>query len=287
MVSPKGSHDTGCVRWKRELPDITRGIIVMRFEAVASSILLIGLSCSGVQAADWYTGTNSGAGADSGYGVSSGSGHPTVAIDTALTATNQGSLYGTVIGTIAPFTPMDQSGMRLRLVGVLGDYSYIPSNASLGRITGTQEDGSFLVGYEWVQKVATLDIYAGAEASNTTLSIPDPANKTAGMSVGFKLGADFYINPTSYTMVSGNLSYSTANGGYYSRFKAGMSVAEGVFVGPEVLFIGDKQDTQTRVGLHATGFRLGMLQFGVSGGYVSDKSRGNGGYGILDARVLF
>ena len=42
-----------------------------------------------------------------------------------------------------------------------------------------------------------------------------------------------------------------------------------------------------RFGLHITGFRFGALQFGVSGGYVSDKVRGSGGYGIIDARVLF
>jgi hypothetical protein len=29
------------------------------------------------------------------------------------------------------------------------------------------------------------------------------------------------------------------------------------------------------------------MQFGISGGFLSDRIRGKGGYGILDARVVF
>ena len=88
-------------------------------------------------------------------------------------------------------------------------------------------------------------------------------------------------------MASGNVSYSTSGGAYYSRFKAGLAISEGVFAGPEMLFLGDNHYTQYRVGLHLTGLRFGALQFGVSGGLVVDKAQGNGAYGIIDARVVF
>jgi len=40
---------------------------------------------------------------------------PTVAIDMALDATTQNALAGALIGTIAPFAPLEESGMRLRV----------------------------------------------------------------------------------------------------------------------------------------------------------------------------
>ena len=249
----------------------------MRVGVFFSPILLIGMLGSGAHAQDWYTGSAN----------AQKPSKPNVAIDLSVAGTTQDSYSGTVIGTIAPFAPLEESGFRARLSAVLGSYAYISTAPGIGRVTGKQEQGSFLVGYEWVMRTVSVDAYVGAEVANNTLSANDPTNHTSGMAYGLKGAVNFYANPTSYTMVSGNLSYSTANNGYYSRFKAGLAIFDGVFVGPEALFLGDNQYKQMRFGLHITGFRFGALQFGVSGGYVSDKVRGSGGYGILDARVLF
>ncbi len=51
--------------------------------------------------------------------------------------------------------------------------------------------------------------------------------------------------------------------------------------------LGDALSRQYRAGIHATGFKVGSLQFGVSGGYVYDIKQGSGFYGILDARFGF
>lgn len=242
------------------------------------TLLAAALLCStgAAQAADWYTGER----------VQTVAPKPHVALDLAGTADTNGSVFGTVIGTIAPFDGLDEDGFRLRVSGVLGRYSYVGSNG-IGRVRGTQSDGSFLVGYEWVLHAATVAVYVGADVNDNQLSLNDPNNSSKGLHVGGKIAVDFYVNPTPYSMISGVVSYASANNAYYSRFKAGISIAPQLFVGPEVLVLGDDFYSQWRLGMHLTGLRLGAMQFGISGGYLDDKVRGRGGYGILDARLTF
>jgi hypothetical protein len=243
--------------------------------------LLLGL-LSGVPeavATDWYTGAQATAVAapPSQFGV---------AIDTAFTADTQGSRYGTLIGTIAPFSGLTQSGFRLRLGGVLGQYSYVAS-AAVGRVQGTQEDGSFLVGYEWVARRFTVAAYAGGDYNNNSLNKYDPNNTAQGSVAGVKVAVDFNYRPTDDTMISGTSSYSTAHNSYYVRLKGGWALVPQLYVGPEILFLGDNFFRQYRIGAHITGARVGLLQFGVSAGFLNDKTRGNGGYGIIDSRLAF
>jgi len=249
----------------------------MRFKAILFASFVSASGAAGAQAQDWYTGAP---------GSQPGSSRPSVAIDASLTG-SQDSMYGTVIGTIAPFSKLDETGMRIRMSGLLGSYSYVASTAGIGRVNGGQESGSFLVGYEWVTRNTSFALFAGAEITNNHVDKFDPENKSIGTAGGFKVGLDFYSNPTDYTMVSANLAYSTAHQSYYSRFKIGMALVDRIFVGPEVLFMGDNFYSQWRVGAHLTGVKLGALQFGISGGYVNDRVRGAGVYGILDARLSF
>lgn len=248
--------------------------MIAKIGTLAAAALLASLGAA--RAADWYTGER----------VQEIAPHPHVSIDMTATADTQGSVFGTVIGTIAPFDGLDEDGIRFRMTGVLGRYSYIGSNG-IGRVTGTQSDGSLLVGYEWVMRAATVAIYVGADVNDNQLSINDPNNASKGLHVGGKIAVDFYVNPTPYTMLSGVISYASANNAYYSRFKAGLAVAPQLFIGPELLVLGDNFYSQYRLGMHLTGLRLGAMQFGISGGYLDDKVRGHGGYGILDARLTF
>jgi hypothetical protein len=239
--------------------------------------LAAGAAASGARAADWYTGAPRPAAASA----------PSVALDLSLSATTQNSMHGAVIGTIAPFGDFERSGMRTRLSSILGGYEYIATTAGVGRVTGSQVGGSFLAGYEWVARTATVAVWGGVDVMNTRLDKADPLNETQGMAVGFKAGVDFYVNPTPYTMISGNLSFSTANAAYFTRFKAGMAIAQGVYVGPELLMLGDNFYSQIRVGAHVTGFRIGPVQFGLAGGLVQDAVRGGGAYATFDTRVAF
>ena len=229
------------------------------------------------RAADWYTGVPTD-------GPEKPT-RPTVAIDMAIDGTSQSALSGALIATIAPFAPLDESGFRFRASGLGGKYSY--TSTTVGQVNGTLAEGSALLGYEWVSKKVDVAVYGGADIMDTSISPNDPNNTVKGMHAGFKIGADMYATPTDTTMVSGVLYYSTNHNAYYGRLKFGMAFADHVYVGPEVLALGDSFFQQFRVGAHVSGFKLGDVQFGVSGGYLHDKVRGSGAYGILESRVTF
>lgn len=242
---------------------------------VLSATVLAG--ASGARAQEWYTGAARTPQNDT---------RPSVAIDLSLTGT-QDTMHGTIIGTIAPFSKLEETGARMRLSGLVGSYAYISTTPGVGRVRGNQASGSLLVGYEWVTRNASFAGYVGAELANNTTDKIDIQNKSVGLAGGLKISADFYANPTDYTMVSGVFSFSTAHKAYYGRLKAGFAIVDRIFIGPEVLFLGDSFYSQWRAGAHVTGIRFGALQFGLSGGYVNDRVRGSGIYGILDARITF
>jgi hypothetical protein len=230
-------------------------------------------------AADWYTGVQG----DGPATIVA----PTVAIDTALDLTTQDAIAAALIGTIAPFASLEETGIRLRIAGLGGKYDYIASEAGLGRINGTLEQGSFMIGYEYVGKQITVAGFVGGEISNNGISPNDPNNTVKGTYGGFKVAADFYARPTEATMVAGVTSYSTNHNAYYGRLKFGLAVVNQIYVGPEVLVLGDDFFHQWRVGAHVSGIRFGMVQLGVSGGFLSDQVRGTGAYGILETRLTF
>ncbi|KAF2989682.1 cellulose biosynthesis protein BcsS [Methylocystis sp. MJC1] len=228
-------------------------------------------------AADWYTGApNDGPPAPKS---------PRAAIDISFDGTTQSAFSAAVIGTIAPFTPLDRSGFRLRAGGIVGSYIY--NSAYVGGVHGNLIGGAFLMGYEWVSKQATVAVYAGGEIVNNSISPNDPNNQAKGTSAGLKLATDFYVTPTDATMIAGVFSYSTNFNSYYGRLKFGMALADRVYIGPEFGALGDNFFQQWRLGGHVTGIRLGMLQFGAALGFLNDRVRGGGLYGTVDSRVTF
>jgi hypothetical protein len=247
----------------------------MRVGLLLSLAFLFGMAAA-ASAADWYTGASD----DTSVKTA-----PTVAIDMAIDATSQNALAGALIRTIAPFAPLDQSGMRVRLSGVAGKYDYASSD--LGIINGVLEQGAFLVGYEWVGRQIKVAGFVGAEAAHNSITPNDPNNSVKGTYGGLKLGVDFYSNPTDATMLSGVATFSTNHDAYYVRAKFGVAVGDQLYVGPEALLLGDDFFHQLRIGGHTSGFKIGPIQAGVSGGYLYDYVRGSGGYGILETRVMF
>jgi len=250
---------------------------MMKFLRSGSLALALAAWATSAAAGDWYTGSNA-PGADQSFGAS---------LNSSLSGTSQGDLDLALIGTISPFTKLDRSGVRFRLGANVGDYDYLSSVAGVGLVHGREQDGSLLAGWAWVNRRTSVGVYAGPEVRSDVLNKFDPGNTAPATSLGFQTSVDVYSNPTPYTMVFGQLSYSTIRQAYYSHFKLGFAVAKNVFVGPEALFLGDDLYRQWRAGLHLTGVPLGNLQFGVSGGYLKDETRGGGTYGILDMRMVF
>lgn len=226
--------------------------------------------------ADWYTGAEPSLVEDSW----------TTAIDASVSVTSNSSAFGSVTGTIAPAGTLGQSGLRVRVEGVAGTYSY-PAQTAGKRVTGYQQEGAGLVGYEWIWRDAAVAGFIGFNVRSNQLSIADPDNPVVGTGVGLKLAANAYITPTERTMASGYASYSSKFNAYYSRFRVGYMVADGVYLGPEALFLGDDFFRQYRIGAHLSGLTFGSIRMSVAAGYVQDRIQGSGYYSSLEARTNF
>ncbi|CAO4141508.1 cellulose biosynthesis protein BcsS [Methylorubrum aminovorans] len=225
---------------------------------------------------DWYTGAQAQAVDDSWA----------VAVDGSTSITSNSSAFGSVTVTTALGSPPTVSGARVRVEGVAGTYSY-PGQSVGGRVTGYQQEGSLLAGYEWIWRDAALAGYIGFNVRSNQLSIPDPGNPVVGTGVGLKVAGNFYAAPTDRTMVSAYGSYSTKFNAYYSRFRVGYMVADGVYIGPEALFLGDDFFRQYRVGAHLSGLSFGPVQMSLAAGYVQDRVQGTGYYSSIEARANF
>jgi Cellulose biosynthesis protein BcsS len=243
----------------------------------AAAASLLGLFCCGSALADdWYAGAARVVPKDEWI----------VAIDASTTLTTNQSQFAYAAGTIALGGTLQQSGFRLKLEGLGGNYGYDQSGTG-AQARGEQFEGGALAGYQQNWNNATVAYYVGLNVRENTIPATDPLNSATGTKVGFKTAIDAYLRPTDQSMLSAYASYSTAYDAYYARLRAGYTVLGVGYLGPELAFLGDDYYGQTRLGAHFSGIQLGALQFGIAGGYVWDRSYKDGYYGTLELRAGF
>jgi hypothetical protein len=196
------------------------------------------------------------------------------------------SYSGNVGALIAPFRDLDTSGLRFWMFGDGGVYKY---PAGGGSIRGTYESGDVLAGYGFEGDFYSINLLAGFNAINHTLSDVDPENRVQGTAFGAKVRADAWVNPTPKTLTYGEAEYSTAFRTYYTKAKFGYDITNGkeIFLGPELAALGDERFNQWRVGAHLTQMKFGKVQVDVSAGYAKDSVVGNGAYGTVELSTHF
>ena len=187
---------------------------------------------------------------------------------------------------IAPLGDLDTSGMRVLISGEGGAYSYPVTG---GSIDGIMTGATLLAGYGFEADNYTINLLAGGNAANNSLSAIDTENSVQGTAFGVKAHADARVNPTPATLVYGEGEYSTAFKTYYANAKLGLQIAgiAGLFIGPEASVLGDARSNQWRVGGHLTEFTIGPLQVALSAGYADDDTVGVSPYGHIEVSGTF
>jgi hypothetical protein len=166
---------------------------------------LVGLFCCGSALADeWYAGAARVVPKDEWI----------VAIDASTTLTTNQSQFTYGAATIAVGGgTLQQSGFRLKLEGLGGNYGYDQSGVPA---RGEQVEGGVLGGYQAVWNNARIAYYVGLNVRENTVPSANPANSATGTTVGFKTAFDAYLRPTDQSMLSAYASYSTAYDAYYA-----------------------------------------------------------------------
>jgi outer membrane immunogenic protein len=187
---------------------------------------------------------------------------------------------------IAPRGDLDKSGPRVWFSGEAGRYKFLDSGDTF---RGNFQSGEVLVGYGFESEEYSINLLAGANAINHTVTPFDAEDPVRGTKAGFKVRADTYWTPTALTMTSGEYEYSTAFNTYLAMQKIGIDVTDGkkIYVGPQVMFLGDQEDSQWRVGGHISNIKFGDIQIDVSAGYARDRLVGAGAYGYLEMSKNF
>jgi outer membrane immunogenic protein len=205
----------------------------------------------------------------------------TLAVDGGITYTQPYDLYGDFAMLFGP-GGLDNSGFRFRLATVDGAYSYLQNTNFGQRIYGNSEEGVGMIGYEFVNGSTSLLLMTGANYVTSSSGAPEnsaanSANPVPGTSWGSKSLIELYSNPTDKTMVEAEGSYSTAFREYYEQFQIGYAaLGPEIYVGPEAIFLGGDTYNQYRVGAFVSGFKVGNVELGVSGGYLMDRAQGSG-----------
>jgi hypothetical protein len=125
-------------------------------------------------------------------------------------------------------------------------------------------------------------------SSSNPVGTTSTSNPVPGNAVGWKSLVEFYSNPTDKTMIFAEGSYSTAFREYYTQFEAGYALfAPEIYIGPKAVVLGDQNFDQYRLGAFITGFKVGKVELGVSGGYLHDRNQGSGYFIGSDFYVRF
>lgn len=213
----------------------------------------------------------------------------TVAIDAGLTGARPYSLYGNLGILLAPPAGLDVSGFRLRFEAVGGQYSYPQDSV---RIYGLSEDVKLLLGYSLNWNENSILLMAGGAVEHAKdLSSPngDPtAPVPPGTRFGLALKTEVNLKPTEQSILYADADYSTAVQEYYVELKAGYAAfSPKIYVGPKVVFLGNENVNQYRVGAFVGGIKVGKVELGFSGGYLRDSIQGSGFFAGTDLYVQY
>ena len=184
-----------------------------------------------------------------------------------LTAGSKQTLVGPLDRT--GFVVMETSGFGLTRERLWRDGSEVPAT----RFT-TQT--SVVVGHQWNLPRVFLAGFIGPEIQHEQLTAAGQVYRFSEPRYGVKAQAELWANPTRDTLLTATLVGTTTNTSLWARGSAGYRVARDLYAGPEVTAYVTETYQETKLGAHLTGFRLGILQGRVSGGWMITDEKGPG-----------
>jgi hypothetical protein len=206
--------------------------------------------------------------------------------------------------TFAPFSGIYESGTRVRLTGNASWYRFLISQEPRTVGSGRSLEGGVLAGYAFAVPGFSVAWLVGPAFGETV------NEGTVTDRWGAKASIEVYATPTSLTMTSASVSYSTVSNYLQAQTKAGLKIFGNLYFGPEAKFawqqilpfqvnfsptaiatttpISPQQHVATvRVGAHLSSFNIGPLALSISGGWARVHDLGSGYYGSVSFYQAF
>jgi hypothetical protein len=183
-----------------------------------------------------------------------------------------GFLHGGVL--YAP-RGLAQEGPVIKLLVGGGQYQYLSGTTT---VTGRQWLLSALPGWRFKRDKFELTVYGGLDLQNHRFSPNDTGNALAGTHAGLRAGFDLWWEPRPAMMVAASASASTIGTSYWARGAVGWWTFDRVWLGPEVVALGDDNYRQFRIGVHLTGLRTATFEWAAAAGFARDNDNRSGPY---------
>jgi len=175
-----------------------------------------------------------------------------------------GSQYG-YIGAVVPInSALSEEGFRLRFWGNYLAYEYDQTRQIEIDADGVGTEAA--LGYKWNLDQTRITVYLGGVYRDIDLDPDDPGNSTADKNFGFKsqLEIEHQINSVWSANIIG--SYTTNFDSYWSRFRPGYKLNNGLKIGPEISLLGGEVWDKQKFGAYLNGFKLGNIRVGFNAG---------------------
>ncbi len=169
--------------------------------------------------------------------------------------------------TVAPYSNVFDDGLRLRVAGGYGGYTYVGERrAQLVSFTAETAFAEALVGYLKRFGPLTAKAFVGVAAIEHDIAPFDPENPVQGQAFGPKLAAEFWLNMGASAWSSMDLSWTSAHQTSAARMRAGYRVYGDISLGLEGGLNANDLGEDARVGLFGRYAWYGG-EFSLAGGF--------------------
>lgn len=185
---------------------------------------------------------------------------------------------------------LDRDGFVLKAFGGSGGYRYFAGGAGQAlavEVIGEQRMFALLPGWRFKRDALEVTLFAGLDLQEHRLTPDDPASRVRGAHAGLRVGADAWYQPSRAIMLAASASLAAVGTGYWARGAAGVRLLDRVWLGPEIVALGDARFWQGRLGAHATGLRTGRFEWSIGSGLATDSDRRRGWYGHLGVLLRY
>jgi Cellulose biosynthesis protein BcsS len=177
---------------------------------------------------------------------------------------------------------LDRDGFTLKVLFDTGGYHFGSGTFQGQTINGREYLFQLMPGWRLKLDRAEVKVFAGPDFQGHVLSPDDPGAALRGRQNGLRASFEVWVEPSPNTMIATYGGTSTIARSFDIYLSAGIKVADRFYAGPETSYYASADYEQIRFGVHATAFRLGILNLGGGVGYSRDSDRRNGAYARFD-----
>jgi Cellulose biosynthesis protein BcsS len=169
----------------------------------------------------------------------------------------------------------DHDGLLLKLLFSGGIYRYRASDLGDRHVFGVGVMSQVLPGWRIKRGNAEFKLFFGPEAQKHYLFPDDPSNRLRGSSIGLRIAAELWYEPTPETMLAADVSLSSIATENSARAAYGWRILNemlgGIYVGPETQYFGSHGYRNLRVGAHITSMRAEDTEWSAATGWAWDS----------------